>query len=118
MARRGFKKARRYAARAFKRYRKSSAKGLTPMEMGIGSFGYGLVRNPISGLVPNVAMLGDYSDNVILGGLGGLAAMKGSGIVKKAGLVILGNELYHAGTRAASGFTSGNGGTSLNNINY
>jgi len=115
-----FKKARKYGRRMFSRRtgrRSSSSSGLTMFEAGIGGAAYGIARPTVSGMIPDVPQLGGYSDNVILGGLGALAAWKGSGIVKKAGMVILTNEAFVASSKAAAGFSTGaqsNGGIYIN----
>jgi hypothetical protein len=96
-----FKKIRRYAAKAYRKGKRyaSSNKGISPMEITIGSAGYGAVRPMIANAVPNVGALGEYSDNVILGLVGFAAAWKGKGLVKKAGMVVLGAESFVAGSR-------------------
>lgn len=112
MARR-FKKARRYVSRAYakvKRYAKRS-KGLSPMEAAAGSAIYGAIRNPLVNAVPDIARFGAYSDNVVLGGLAALAAWKGKGMTKKAGMVVLSNESFVASTRASQGISSSNSGS-------
>lgn len=100
-----FKKMRRHARKAYgkvKRYSKSS-KGLTPIELTIGSGVYGVARPSIANAIPDIPQLGGYSDNVILGGAAFLAAWKGKGLIKKAGLVALGNEAFIASTKASQG---------------
>ena len=102
-----FRKARRYARKAFRAV-KSYAKRdkLNPIETAIGSAAYGAVRPYAANMIPDVPQLGAYSDNVILGGVGALAAWKGKGIVKKAGMIVLANESFIAGSKAMSGMNN------------
>jgi len=99
-----FRKARRYARRGFaaaKRYVKSDK--MDPITMGVGSAAYGFARPYAANMIPDVPQLGQYSDNVVLGSLGALAAWKGKGIVKKAGMIVLANEAFIAGSRMNTG---------------
>ena len=108
-----FKKARRYARRAYgkvKSYSRNS-KGLSAIEATIGGAGYGAVRNYAVNLVPDIAYLGGYSDKIVLGGLGALAAWKGKGMIKKAGLVVLASEAFVASSRATQGMSAQTGGS-------
>lgn len=101
-----FRKMKRYARRAFgkaRRYSKSNRE--SPIELGIYSAVYGAARTPISNMIPDVPQLGGYSDNLILGGIGFLAAKKGNGMIKKAGKVVLMNEAFLVGAKASSGLT-------------
>lgn len=89
------------------RKRKHGFKGkkggsLTPMELAIGSAVYGYARTPIANMVPDIPNV-PYSDNVLLGAVGGLAAWKGKGLIKKAGMVVLANEAFIAATRMSAG---------------
>jgi hypothetical protein len=117
------KKFRRFARRAYgkaKRYVRSN-KAINPIETILGSAAYGAVRSPIASAIPDVPQLGGYSDNVILGGIAALAAWKGNGLIKKAGMVVLANESFIAGAKASQGLMGGTstGNTiSLQNINY
>lgn len=100
-----FRKVRRYARKAFgkaRRHSKSSSE--SPLEMGLYSAGYGVVRQKAADFIPDVPMLQGYSDNIILGGIGYLAAKKGSGMIKKAGKAVLMNESFIAGAKAGQGF--------------
>lgn len=98
----------RYITKKVKRYgRKSSGNSMTMIEAGIGGAAYGAVRPFAANMVPDVAALGGYSDNVILGGIGALAAWKGSGLIKKAGMIVLANESFIASSKMTQGLTSG-----------
>lgn len=102
-----FKKMRRYARKAFRKgksYSKSSS-SLSVIETAVGSAAYGYVRQPLANMVPDMDALGAYSDNVVLGGIGALAAWKGKGIVKKAGMIVLANEAFIASSKAKVGMT-------------
>jgi hypothetical protein len=109
-----FKKMRRAARRTYGRARRysHSNKGLNPMEMAIGSAAYGVIRPTIANAIPDIQQLGGYSDNVILGGAAALAAWKGKGLIKKAGMIFLGNEAFIASSKAAQGMTSGSAASS------
>lgn len=102
-----FRKVRRYARKAFgaaKRYVKSDKTSM--IEVAAGSAGYGFVRPKVANMIPDIPQLGEYSDNVILGGIGALAAWKGKGIIKKAGMIVLANEAFIAGSRMSNNTTT------------
>lgn len=104
-----YKRVRRAASRAVKRFKSYSRKdtNMKPMETLILSGVYGVARQPLSNLVPDLQMLPvGYSDNILLGGAGALAAWKGKGLIKKAGLIILANEAFIASSKASSGLLS------------
>lgn len=114
-----FKKVRRYASKAYKsvkRYAKSEKE--TPLETALFAGGYGLVRPYAANMIPDVPQLGGYSDNLILGGAGFLAAWKGKGIVKKAGKTILAIEAFVAASKASSGIMSNSSSTGDYNTDY
>jgi len=107
-----FRKARRVARRVgsyFKRKssRKSSS-SQSPLNMGIAGGIYGAARPFAANMVPEIGFLGGYSDNVVLGGAGYLAAKKGSGMIKTAGLAVLTCEAFLAGNKAAQGMMGSN----------
>lgn len=81
---------------------KGKSSGLSPMELGIGSAIYGYARQPIANIVPDIPNV-PYSDNVVLGAAGFLAAWKGKGMIKKAGMVVLANEAFIAASRMSAG---------------
>lgn len=102
-----FKKMRRYARKAFRKsksYSKSSSLGV--VETAVGSAVYGYVRQPVANMIPDVDMLGAYSDNVVLGGIGALAAWKGKGMIKKAGMIVLANESFIAASKSKAGMST------------
>lgn len=95
--------------RSKKFFGKSKGGSISPVEMAIGSGIYGYARPTIANVVPDIAAI-PYSDNVILGAAGFLAAWKGKGIVKKAGMVVLANEAFIAASRMSAGQTTSNNG--------
>lgn len=98
-----FRKMRRVARRGFaaaKRYVKSDK--MSMVEVGVGSAGYGFIRPKVANMIPDIPQLGEYSDNVVLGAVGALAAWKGKGIIKKAGMIVLSNEAFIAGSRMSN----------------
>jgi hypothetical protein len=99
-----FRKARRRGS-VMKRSRRGQAAfgGIKPFEVAIGSAGYGFIRPHVASILPDIPMLQGYSDNVIMGGLAALAAWKGKGLIKKAGIVILANESFIASARLTQG---------------
>lgn len=99
-----FRKSRRAVSRYFakKRYSKSNT-SLSVEKLAIGSAAYGAVRPYAANLIPDIDMIGVYSDNLILGVAGYLAAKKGSGMIKTAGQVVLANEAFLVGNKLASG---------------
>lgn len=103
------RKARRFGG--FRRSRgrsgRSSGSGISWKELLVGMAGYAVVRPYISNIVPDVATLGNYSDNVIIGGVGGVAAWKGSGMIKKAGIVIAASETLIGVSKLTSGMGNG-----------
>jgi len=113
-----FRKIKRYARRSFgavKRYGRSDKLG--PLEVAIGSAGYGFARPYVANMIPDIPQLGPYSDNVVLGGVGALAAWKGKGIVKKVGMIVLANEAFVAGSRMSTA-TSTSNATNKDAYNY
>jgi len=104
----GFRKARRTS-------RGSSGSGITWKELLIGMAGYAVARPMIVNAVPDFAPLGQYSDNVVLGGVGAAAAWKGSGMIKKAGVVVAASETLIGVSKLSSGLTgvSAQGGSNL-----
>jgi hypothetical protein len=104
------KSARRVYSRARKSYSRHSKGGLTATETAIGSGIYGAARPFIAEKVPDIGMLGGYSDNLVLGGLGFLASWKGTGMIKKAGMIVLANESFIAGAKLSSGISAGGSG--------
>lgn len=103
-----FKKVRRYAKKAFKSFKRySKNENMSPVETAAYSAVYGgLLRQPVANMIPDVDMLGGYSDNAILGGIGYLAAWKGKGIIKKMGKTILMNEAFLVGAKLSSGLST------------
>lgn len=98
-----FRKMRRVARRGFaaaKRYVKSDKMNM--VETAVGSATYGFVRPKVANMIPDIPQLGEYSDNVVMGGIGALAAWKGKGIIKRAGMIVLANEAFIAGSRMSS----------------
>lgn len=101
-----FKRARRALSRGYKAAKRYSRSDKTnPLEAVLMGGGYGVARPYIANMVPDVPQLGNYSDNVLIGGAAGLAAWKGKGIVKKLGMSILNNEAFVAASKASSGMT-------------
>lgn len=99
---------RYFGKRRSKRSRGSSS-SVSPVNLAIGSAIYGGTRNYIAGMVPDIAALQGYSDNVILGVGGYLLATKGKGkLMKTAGMSILASEAFIAGSKAMSGITGSN----------
>ena len=99
-----FRKARRRIVRYFAKRRSSrSSASLSIEKLAIGSAAYGAVRPYAANMIPDIEMLGTYSDNVILGVAGYIAAKKGNGMIKTAGQVILANEAFLVGNKLASG---------------
>jgi len=101
------KASRRYGFRRASRSRRSSGSGITWKELLVGMAGYAVVRPYIANVVPDFEMLGDYSDNVVLGVGGGVAAWKGSGMIKKAGIVVAASETLIGVSKLTSGITNG-----------
>jgi len=103
-----FRKARK-AYRSMRKASRRSSKGgsFGVMDAAIGGGVYGFARPYAANLIPDIPQLGGYSDNVILGGVAALAAWKGRGLLKKAGLSVLNNEAFVASSKAASGVTGG-----------
>lgn len=89
------------------RFRGKKGGSLSPMEMAIGSGIYGFGRPMVANMIPDVSSIPN-SDNVILGVAGYLAASKGSGMIKKAGMVVLANEAFIAASRMSAGTTQNN----------
>jgi hypothetical protein len=108
-----FRKHRKAGRRSFfkSRSRHSSA-GVSPIKLALGAAVYGLVRNKISALAAPLTSklpLGNYSDEVVLGIAGWIAAKKGSGLIKQAGTAALTIEAYRVGELASAGiFPTGN----------
>jgi hypothetical protein len=80
----------------FRRNRRVSSKssGMSVEKLALTSAGYGIARPYVANLIPDVVMLGGYSDNIILGVAGYLACKKGSGIIKTAGYSVLATEAF------------------------
>jgi len=112
---RGTKKSRKTSTRGkTMARRKSGFKGkksgsVSPMEMALGSGMYGFARPMVANFIPDVSSIPN-SDNVLLGVAGYFAATKGSGLVKKAGYVVLANEAFIAASRMQAGTS--------NNVDY
>jgi len=109
------KKARRYGRRMFGR-RTSSRKSnssMSPLMVAGGSAAYAVVRPYAANIIPDIPQLGEYSDNVIIGAAGALAAWKGRGIVKKAGMIVLANESFIAASKATQGMSTQTGSSGI-----
>ncbi len=99
-----FKKAaRRYFGRSKGRRSNSKGSGMSVEKLAIGSALYGAARPYAINILPDLPQLGGYSDNILLGVGGYLAAKKGSGMIKTAGMVVLANEAFIAGNKLTSG---------------
>lgn len=101
-----FKRARSFARRVAgkaRRFVKREA-SISPEKLALTSGIYGAARPYIANMVPDVDALGGYSDNLILGSIAYLAAKKGSGMIKTAGVSVLSCEAFIAGNKLAQGF--------------
>jgi len=96
---------RKYFGRKHKRSGRSFG-GVSPVNIAIGSAVYGAARPYVANMIPDIPQLGGFSDNVILGVGGYLLAKKGNGMMKTAGISILANEAFIAGSKAIGGMTS------------
>lgn len=101
-----FRKMRRFARRGFKKVKKySKSNSESPLEIAAYSAVWGAARPYAANMMPDIPPLGAYSDNVVFGVLGYLAAKKGNGMIRKAGKVILINEAFIAGAKLSAGLT-------------
>jgi hypothetical protein len=88
------------------------------MTVGLSAAAYGAARgaisNAIAPLLNNVPVLGQYSDEAVLGLAGALAMKKGKGIVKSIGTAMFIVEAasvgHQLGGAAISGATGGSSG--------
>lgn len=86
---------RRGSFRGFRRgvrRSRSSSSGLSPLKIVLPAAAYGAARQYLSNLIAPVTSmipLGNYADEVVLGGLGWYAATKGKGIIKQVGTAML-----------------------------
>lgn len=101
-----FKRARSFARRAVGKARRFVRKesSINPEKLALTSGIYGAARPYVANMVPDIDALGGYSDNLILGGLAYLAAKKGSGMIKTAGVSVLSCEAFIAGNKLSQGF--------------
>jgi hypothetical protein len=113
-----FRKIRR-AYSGVKRFSRRSAratnKSISTTELLIGMAAYAAVRPKVADMIPD-GFLGlpvAYSDNITLGVPAGLAAWKGSGYVKKAGIVVAATETLIGVSKLTSGMM--NNSSSNNN---
>ena len=109
------RKARRMGFRAVRRSRRSgSSSGTSLMGSILPAALYGAARPYVANLVQPVTgalgAAGVYADNLVLGGLGYLAAKKGSGMIRSAGHAMLIIEAANAAAHASSGMAGNTGG--------
>lgn len=106
---RAFGRARRSFKRGYKRY----SRGEGSISLGVlgGAAVYGAARSQINALVtPKVApylpaSVAAYADNLVLGGIGWLAAKKGKGFVRQLGRDAVIVEAAAAGAKLAAKFS-------------
>lgn len=98
---------RRYFGKRKARRSGKSFGGVSPVNVAIGSAVYGAARPYVANMIPDIPQLGGFSDNVVLGVAGYFLAKKGNGMMKTAGISILCNEAFIAGSKAMGGMTSG-----------
>lgn len=111
-----FRKARRVARRMFGKRSRShkSASSMSPLFVAGTSAAYGIARPYVANIIPDISALGNYSDNVVIGGAAALAAWKGKGMIKKAGMIVLANESFIAASKASQNM--GVGSTTGSNV--
>jgi len=82
---------------------------LSTNELLIGMGIYAAARPFLSNAIPDgfMGLPNAYSDNIVLGGAGGIAAWKGKGIVKKAGTVVAASEVLVGVSKLMSGIQGG-----------
>lgn len=104
------KRSRRSSGFFGRRSRGHSKSGIRTTTLILGGVGYGFLRQKLSNAVAPLTAsipMGGMADEVILGAAGYLAAKKGSGMIKTAGLAMLGAESYRVGEQLASGSLGG-----------
>ena len=109
------KRSRRFGGfRSFGRKAYRHVSGYNPTAILIPAAIYGAARAPIKAAlqpVTNMLPLGGYGDELVMGILGFLAAKKGKGMVKNAGLAVLSVEAASAGQSLAGGIGLGSTGS-------
>lgn len=105
------KRARRSSGFFRARSRGRSSSGINPTAVILGGIGYGFVRqkvsNAVAPLTSQIPVVGNMGDELVLGAAGYLAAKKGKGMIRTAGLAVLGAESYRVGEQLANGGLGG-----------
>jgi len=102
-----FKKMRNRARRVFasRKSRSTSKPSVSVEKLALLSAGYGIARPYAANVIPDMPQLQGYSDNVVLGVVGYLAAKKGSGMIKAAGMSVLATEAFLVTSKYVSSST-------------
>lgn len=115
MARRFRRFGRRVKSFGKKAYRRASSGRISPVKMLLPAFLYGGVRAKVSELAAPLTSkipLGNFADEAAFGLVGYLAATKGRGMIKDAGMAILTVEAASVGNQVMGGMVSGSGNSS------